>query len=180
MTNEATAGEKRSTFFFFTHSSTHLSLPVRFWLRAPPFLCVFSLPRHVFQVGFKECGACVPFNPSAYGLNWEPVQGVCLPRFTVHAGNSTWWPRENETKKKKAGSENKGRCDHSRDVMGCRRIRFWTSGLTSAAGLSAIPFLCINGSVVQNDLTRRSSQSSFWWGKFYFVIKKIQPLKQKI
>lgn len=104
MTNAAAAGKKESSFFPFSsssRSSTQLSLPVRFdrWLYL--FSVCFLLRRHVFQVGLKECGACVQFDPSAYGLDWEPVQGVCVPCFMVHAGIALGDPRENNRKKVK-------------------------------------------------------------------------------
>lgn len=42
----------------------------------------------------------MPLSPSAYGLDWEPVQGVCLPCFMVHAGIALGDP-ERENKKVK-------------------------------------------------------------------------------
>lgn len=89
MTNAAAAGKKWSLFFFFfsLYTFLHSTQPSgQVWSLALPYPCAFSLPRHVFPEGLKECGACVPFSLSAYGLNWEPVQGVWLPCFMVHAG----------------------------------------------------------------------------------------------
>lgn len=94
MTNEATAGRKRSSLFFsFTLSSSHLNLPARFWSLAPPFLCVF----------LKECDACVPFSPSAYSVDWDPVEKVSV----VHASRCTQGPhlvtpRKQQEKKKRS------------------------------------------------------------------------------